>query len=190
MQSDMDTLSSYMGLNPTQYRPTWYPTVAFVGADTATQGNWKGVYGSQGENVILDSWFFPADVNMAPAGKSDCIWNFAPTETRALQRSGSGRIAACYYSSNAFDISLSEYDGQPYRIALYFLDWDTYARAETVEVRDTASGFVIDSRSVSSFHGGTYLIWDVAGSVTFHITRTAGLNAVLSGVFLGPASYF
>jgi hypothetical protein len=190
MQADMDTLSAYMGLTPTQYRPTWYPTVAFVGTDSATQGNWKGVYGAQGEVVIGDSSLMPADENINSIIGSYCLWDPAPMDARNLQRSGNGRIAACWYSSGSVDVSLSESDGQPYRIALYFLDYDTYDRAETVEVKDTASGMVLDSHSMSGFHNGQYLIWDISGSVTFHITRTGGLNAVLSGIFFGPASSF
>ena len=36
---------------------------------------------------------------------------------------------------------------------------------------------------MSSFSGGEYLVWDVSGNVTFKITKVAGVNAVLSGIF-------
>ena len=45
------------------------------------------------------------------------------------------------------------------------------------------TGTVIDTQSVSGFNGGKYLVWNIAGSVTIHISVTGGLNAVLSGMF-------
>ena len=81
------------------------------------------------------------------------------------------------------DVNLT--DGQTHRVSLYFLDWDRGGRAERVDVIDPATGAVLDSRAVSAFSGGTYLSWDVSGHVAFRITRTAGPNAVLSGIFFG-----
>ena len=74
-------------------------------------------------------------------------------------------------------------DGQTHQVSLYFLDWDKAGRSETVGVYDTATGALLDSRTVSSFSGGEYLVWDVSGNVTFKITKVAGVNAVLSGIF-------
>ena len=58
-------------------------------------------------------------------------------------------------------------------------------RAERVDVIDPATGAGLDSRTVTSFSGGTYLSWDVSGHVAFRVTSTAGPNAVLSGLFFG-----
>ena len=41
---------------------------------------------------------------------------------------------------------------------------------------------------MSSFQGGVYLVWQVSGDVVIQITRLAGANAVLSGLFLDPPS--
>jgi hypothetical protein len=42
-------------------------SAAFVGTDAATQGSWKGVYGSDGYNVVNDAISYPAYAQVAPA---------------------------------------------------------------------------------------------------------------------------
>jgi hypothetical protein len=42
---------------------------------------------------------------------------------------------------------------------------------------------VLDSRTVTGFVGGQYWRWTVRGHVIVQATRTAGNNAVISGVF-------
>ena len=44
-----------------------------------------------------------------------------------------------------------------------------------------------DSRTVNQFTGGQYLVWNITGRVRIQVVRTGGLNAVVSGVFFGPA---
>jgi len=99
------------------------------------------------------------------------------------------RIAACWYSGDSFDVVLSQTDSLSRLVFLYFLDWDSSARAQTVEIRNSLSGAALDSRTLPAgqyFHNGEYLIWRITGSVTIHITRTGAANAVLSGVFFNP----
>ena len=47
---------------------------------------------------------------------------------------------------------------------------------------------VLNTQSISSFGGGTYLVWTVSGHVKINVTMTAGANAVISGVFLGSGN--
>jgi hypothetical protein len=47
---------------------------------------------------------------------------------------------------------------------------------------------VIDTRTVSSFSGGTYEVWNISGNETFRITCLSGPNAELSGIFFGGRS--
>jgi hypothetical protein len=42
---------------------------------------------------------------------------------------------------------------------------------------------VLASSSVSAFTSGQYLVWNLSGHVTLRVTKTAGTNAVVSGVF-------
>ena len=50
------------------------------------------------------------------------------------------------------------------------------------------TGQVYDSRTVSDFSQGHYLVWTVRGRVRFNIKRIAGPNVAVSGLFIGPPS--
>jgi hypothetical protein len=63
------------------------------------------------------------------------------------------------------------------------LDFDRLGRGETIEVLDGVSGAVLDTRPVTAFTGGQYWVYRVTGHVMFRITRLAGANAVVSGIF-------
>jgi hypothetical protein len=106
-----------------------------------------------------------------------------------LQRgSGSGRIAACWYSTTSFTIDVSVNSTTTRTIALYFLDWDSSARVQRVDVLDV-NGNVLDTHILSNFNKGQYLVWNVLGNISFRITNSAyASNAVLSGIFFGTAS--
>jgi hypothetical protein len=84
-----------------------------------------------------------------------------------------------------FDINLT--DGNSHQIAVYALDWDDYmgGRAETIQVCDANTNAVLDTRSISAFTNGLYLVWNVTGHVHISATMNAGGNAVISGVFFG-----
>src|SRR5262249_45754307 len=66
----------------------------------------------------------------------------------------------------------------------YFLDWDNKGRGEQVQISDAGTGKVLDTETVSSFSSGVYLDWKVSGHLLITITRQAGANAVLNGVFV------
>ena len=70
-------------------------------------------------------------------------------------------------------------------MSLYALDWDTTSRVERIDVIDPSTGTVLDTRTISSFQNGDYLTWNLKGHVQFRVTSTAGLNAVVSGLFFG-----
>ncbi len=163
-------------------------TAAFVKADATTGGSWKGVYGSEGFNVIADSASYPAYVSVTPSANLSYIWAGSASEPRDLQKgSAADRIAACWYSDTSFSVDLAFSDANTHQVAFYFLDWDTYqgGRVQRVDLVD-AAGRVLDTRTVSSFSSGVYLVWNLSGHVTARITNLNGpANAVLSGLFFG-----
>ena len=59
---------------------------------------------------------------------------------------------------------------------------------QTVDVLDSTGTTVLDTRTASGFAGGHYLVWQVSGPVRIRLTRLAGSNAVVSGLFVDPAS--
>ena len=80
----------------------------------------------------------------------------------ALQSaSGTGRIAATWYSSTSFTVDVDLTDGQTHDLELYFLDWDSTARSEQIQISNAGTGAVLNTETVSSFHSGVYLNWTV-----------------------------
>lgn len=161
----------------------------FIRADTATQGSWRGIYGADGAAVVGDTLGYPAYAQAALSGAAPFVWNSTTTDGRALQRTtGTTRLAATWYSATAFTIDLALTDGLPHDVSLYTLDWDTTARGERIDVKDAVSGALLDTQTLTGFDGGRYTTWRLKGHVVIVITRTAGANAVLSGLFFDPPS--
>jgi len=157
--------------------------VTFVTTDSSTQGNWKGVYGGDGYNVINDATSYPAYATVSATGNSNWTWDAAPTDVRALQRAATGRIAACWYNASTFTVDMNIADVNPHRVAFYCLDWDNQSRSLTVEVRDANTNNLLDSRTLSDFSAGKYLVWDITGHVKINFINTVGPNSVCSGIF-------
>ena len=164
-------------------------TAAFLEQDATTQGTWIGTYGNVGYDVINSSASLPSYATVTPSGQSSDTWTSSTTDVRALQTAGgSSRIAACWYSPTSFTVDVNLTDGQAHGLELYFLDWDSTARAEQVQLSNAATGTVLSTQAVASFHSGIYLDYNVSGNILITITRTGGANAVLSGLFIDPAS--
>jgi subtilisin family serine protease len=160
----------------------------FLSSDTTTQGSWKGVYGADGYNILENASSYPAYATVTPSGQIDCTWAGSTTDVRALQKAATGatdRIAACWYASSQFSVDVNLTDGNTHKVSLYALDWDSTTRAETVQVVDAATGIVLDTETLSSFHNGTYLSWNISGHIVFKFTNTGPTNAVVSGLFFG-----
>jgi hypothetical protein len=164
-------------------------TATLVKKDTPTEGSWIGAYGTQGYNVIGSAFTYPSYAVVTPSGNQNWTWAASTSDTRALQTPGGGsRIAACWYSGSSFTVTIDLTDGQIHDVALYFVDWDSTSRQEQVQVTNASTGSALDTETVSSFHAGVYLRWAIRGNVTFTFTQTAGVNAVLSGLFFDPSA--
>jgi hypothetical protein len=162
---------------------------SYIATDTATQGNWESLYGSGGYNVVQDSTLYPSYVTVA-AGGTPYTWATQTSDVRGLQRiSSPGRVAACLYDSNSFTVDLNFTDGAAHRVAFYFVDWDSSNRSQTAQILDADTGAVLDTRAITNFSGGAYLVWNLRGHVKLKITEVSGINAVLSGIFFGSGSW-
>jgi hypothetical protein len=169
-------------------------SATFVTLDTTTEGNWKGVYGADGYNVINDTVAYPSYVTATPSGVNATTWAGSTTDVRALLKatSSTDRIAATWYAGSSFLIDMVFNDGLQHQLAIYCLDWDSTTRAERIDILD-ANGVLLNTQNVSNFHNGQYLVWQLSGHVQIRVTDTAGGNGVISGLFFnttGPASSF
>ncbi|HEX9774834.1 MAG TPA: hypothetical protein VGB83_04560 [Actinomycetota bacterium] len=81
----------------------------------------------------------------------------------------------------------AERDG--FKLALYFLDFEGY-RAQDLVIRDVTRGVTLPTEHIANFQGGIYYRYVVPAGTDLEITltKTAGQNAVLSGIFLDELS--
>ncbi len=161
----------------------------FVKADVSTSGNWIGVYGTQGYDIISDAVKIPSYATVTLAGQTNYTWSTTTSDVRGLQIPGStNRVEAAWYSSTSFTIAVNLNDGQAHDIALYACDVDKNGRAEQIQISSASGGAILDTRTISNFQGGEYLQWNVTGNVIIKITRQAGSNGIINGLFFDPAA--
>ncbi|WP_165230809.1 S8 family serine peptidase [Aquisphaera insulae] len=158
----------------------------YTSTDTTTSGNWQGTYGQDGYSFPAGSTSYPSYATVSVPGSYLYTWAGSTTDTRAPLLPGStNRKASTWYSPTTFSFDVTISDGLLHPISLYALDWDGLGRAEQIQVVDVNSGKVLDTRTISGFQNGVYLTWKVSGHVQFRVTRTAGSNAVIGGLFFG-----
>jgi len=163
-------------------------TAAFIGSDTTTEGNWQGTYGGDGHMIANGTQSLPAYAAGTLQNQGDWTWAASTTDPRALETGTGGREATTWFSGTTFSVNVNLTDGNTHEVAVYALDWDWRQRAETIQILDAATGTVLDTRSISNFPYGVYLVWNLSGNVKINITNTSSSNAVLSGVFFGGGS--
>jgi hypothetical protein len=160
----------------------------FVKVDTATQGNWRGVYGADGFMLANEGSSQPAYGAGAVSGNNAWTWAASTTDVRALQKSAvpTDRIAATWYSGDTFTIDVNLTGGAVHQFAVYAVDWDGLNRTERIDVVDAATGSVLDSRNLAGFSGGQYVVWNLRGHVQLRVVNVNSLNAVVSGMWGRP----
>ncbi len=161
---------------------------SFIKLDTTTQGAWKNIYGASGYDLIQSPPSIPSYAQVTVNGAFIFTWAGATSDARALQVPNSGnRIAATWYAGGSFSYDLNLTDGLTHQISLYAVDYDSSGRAERIDIIDPSTGSVLDTRTLTSFSGGQYPVWNITGHVTIQVTQLLGPNAVVSGLFFDTA---
>jgi hypothetical protein len=157
----------------------------FIKSDTGSQGNWMKVYGQSGYQVIFNLAKYPsyAQINVIGVGLTN--WTTDTTDVRGLQKViGSNRVAAAWSSNSQFTMDLDLTDGNSHEVALYMVDWDSNnTRAQKIEIFDATTNVLLDSRTVTNFSDGQYLVWSLKGHNLIRVTKTGAAEAVISGIF-------
>jgi hypothetical protein len=160
---------------------------AFIGFDTATQGNWQGKYGADGYSIANYAQSLPSYASFTPENTLMWTWASSTSDVRALKIPNSSvGIASTWYNNPSFSYDVNITDGNTHQIALYALDWDSPggARSETISIVDANNpSNVLDSEIVTNCQNGVYLVWKISGHVTINVMWTGGANAVISGLF-------
>lgn len=162
---------------------------SFVKIDATTGGDWRPAYGVDGYWISSQSARIPAYVTVVPVNASGWVWNPDARQLAApyVSRLSTNKVAACWYSASqlSFDISIS--DGKPHRIAAYC--WDLYStgRQQRFEIVDRSTGVILDSRFLSGFTDGSYVVWDIQGSIQLRVTPYNSVNGVITALFFDPS---
>lgn len=157
----------------------------FAGEDTTTQGDWPGNYGARGYLIVEHFTNLPPFVEFTRETGQPFLWADGVTNREALRHpQEEWRVAPSLFDDQCLVLDLDLRDGWTHRVGLYFMEWGPSVREQRVEVRDAATGLMLDQRIASAFATGKYLLWDVRGHVRFHIQRQASGNAVMSALFL------
>ncbi len=174
-----------VAVNPASSSGGTTASAGFVKSDTTTQGAWSGSYGADGYGLANGGVTYPSYAQVALSGNAAWTWSASTVDARALQTTGSSttRLAATWYASTSFTIDVTLKDGASHQVSLYSMDWDSQGRQQTIDVLDAATGASLDTHTLAGFSRGAYLVWRIAGHVVFKITRSAGPNAVVSGLF-------
>jgi hypothetical protein len=157
------------------------------------------VYGSKGYDLggwnsgSSDLGSLPNATFTLDQGSRWC-WTCSTTDVRALQNPDgvSPRHAATWYHYIQLRAHLTFSTAFSGDLRLYALDWGSTTRREKVTVNDgSATGNqVLDL--TTAFNQGAWITFPVSvkagGTITITIDRTAGSNAVLSGIFLDDAA--
>jgi hypothetical protein len=160
-----------------------------TGGQELSQGGWVGSIGVAGYD--LAGWDGPTgDVSYMPNASVSLVrgsryqWAANTIDGRALSNSAPQvRNAAAYYDANQIQVQLHFSAAYSGNLHTYAVDWDSTARRETISVNGQTA--VLSS----SFNLGAWVSFPISvaagGTVTITVDRTAGTNAVLSGIFLG-----
>jgi hypothetical protein len=155
---------------------------------SAPQGSWVGAYGSAGYD--LGAWDGSSDLTSLPSAAvslvqgSRWVWSSSSKDVRALESpDGLTREATTYYSGSQLRLSLTFTSAYTGDLHLYAVDWDKRGRRELISVGGQTADLSSD------FSQGAWVTFPISvtagGTVSIVIDRTAGVNAVLSGIFLG-----
>jgi len=160
-----------------------------VSTDTKTQGNWKNKYGKDGANIIIDSETLPDYIKeFAPKDCNFSIWAENTDDTRALLRNSSNsRLAACWYSNISMEVIVTAKSSKPFVLTMYFVDWNSNARIQLIELIDPKNDSVLYKKKINKFKDGVYLSWNISGAVKVRISNAGPTNAVVSGIFFDSA---
>jgi hypothetical protein len=191
------TTSAGVGVNVNNAPPPPPPpsgnSVTYLTTDTTALGNWKGVYGQDGNVIAQSSVMNPPYSYFGTAGAiSLALLDTNATDPRALLKqqylySPTERVESYFHTLTSMDFQLNDSDGQTHRVALYFCDYERAGRSVTVQAIDSGTGAMLDTRSLTNYQAGVYLVYNYTGNITFRVinnnsgTPTGSVSAFFWG---------
>jgi len=201
-------------INPDLVSYNFGNTSFYLRSDTTTLGNWQGTYGSAGYVIprgtagtnssyvsvlgvtgLITSNTAPYTVatgyTVTPTNNSHTT---VAAEDAALFSTGrllvpnsitNNRIAAYWSQATSLSITVSVPVDARVNISIYAHDVDSVTRRQTINVTDATATIASEFNATNAI----YHTWQVSGTNTVTVTRTAGANAVISGIFFDKPRY-
>jgi hypothetical protein len=181
----IDVFSGRGGTAPTPQ------TVEFLGFNTVIQGNWGGVYGSQGYSLFgwdnnSDLISLPSYVSSLSVGGSRYQWTGNTNDVRGLPGNSLNtgtRKANTSYANPTINIDISVNDSSFHKLTLYSLDWDNQGRQFTLNLINLSTGATEATANLTDAKPGVYSSFRFKGYTRLQVIKTAGENCVISGIF-------
>jgi alpha-L-rhamnosidase len=193
----------YSGDTPEYVELPWIYPASFVKEDSITAGNWGGVYGGDGYVLFscqpahgdtTDLQVLPSYVDRVVCRKHMSALLAEGVDDQRAPSPGPGntfpRCAGAILTQDpkatlqtmTVDICLNK--DMPYRVALYFLDWENSGRRSGIEMFDLESRELIAPvQIVRDYHQGRYMVYRYDRSARFRVNHVRGPNASVSGLF-------
>ena len=148
--------------------------------DSATRGNWLGVYGLEGFAIPGHLTNYPPyaaiDLDLAP----ELVYS-PEGGVRELQTAdGTSRIFSEWLIESPVDLTFLQ--GSNRFLTAYFVDPER-SRYQRVSLLDGDTGAALSTAELPSFGDGQYLVWKVRGHLKMVLTSVFGPNTYLSGLF-------
>lgn len=177
-----------------------YPA-STVKEDTVTQGNWKGVYGSKGYMLFNYDGEGAHRTKLPEQCRSiislrngNTSYKDAGTDPRALVSNVAGSTDRSLGAistrdpqvcQQTFTVDVDYRSDKPYKISLYFVDWENNGRRSAIELFDLQNKRILAPvHFVRNYGMGRYVTFEVNQPVRVRICQVRGVNAACSALFL------
>lgn len=190
---------SYTGAPVFTKKPTekFNYLITSITQDSLTSGNWNSKYGKQGYALFgypteVDSKQLPDYIEAVTLQKNGVVvWDALNSDTRVLAAPGNAKKTAAAIITKdplaclqtmTIDISLKE--NHPYKISMYFLDFDKQDRRSAIEIFDLKTlNIIAPVEMVRHYEQGKYVTFTFDKPVRIRINHVRGKNAAVSGIF-------
>jgi|GEM_PF-5620290 len=156
--------------------------------DYRTRGNWEGVYGQEGYEIIGGDDILPDYVDRSGFifRNPVFVWLYqAGGDSRALHAVGdrSIRSVAYYLKDTEFTVEIIVSGDELHPVSFYTVDYDRLGRVFAIEFTDGDTDKVLFNDIIEDFEEGIYLNYMISGYVKVKFKCIEGPDTVLSGVF-------
>jgi hypothetical protein len=165
------------------------PFARFISRDDKRAGDWKKDLGKDGYVVFNKNGAgnhevkLPAYVQEVTSSATHYVWSTDVNEKRGLEDPGDAKVrhSTCEYADSEMTIKIVAKRPTPYRLSIYSLDFDRLGRAYRLEMM--VEDRILHTQEVPNLGEGTWLHYDIVGSIDLHFINIGAANAVVAGIF-------